>query len=340
MTFRVLLLPFSWIFGSIAFLRNKCFDLGIFKSWKIPVKSICVGNLSTGGTGKTPHVAYLAENLSTNNKVAILSRGYGRKTSGFILVEEHHNTFEVGDEPLLYKKKFGKDIVVAVSENRKLGIQALLDQYPDITLILLDDAFQHRKVSAGLKILLTPYEKPFSSDLLLPAGNLREGQYGRHRADLIVVTKCPQASETDTKKWSQRLKFDEEKLHFSEISYGQPLPFGQVKSDFNQVLLITGIADPTPMVNYLETSYEVTLLSFSDHHQFTSKDIQKIHGKFDTFAPEKSIILTTEKDFMRLIEHSDDWKLNEYPWYYLPISVKVKNEEQFLKTVQTYVDSI
>ena len=280
------------------------------------------------------------QTLSTNKKVAILSRGYGRKTSGFIVVEAHHNAFDVGDEPLLYKKKFGEDIVVAVSENRKLGIQALLDQYPDIALILLDDAFQHRKVSAGLNILLTPFEMPFSSDLLLPAGNLREGKYAKHRSDLIVVTKCPQGSETDTIKWSQRLKFDEGKLHFSEISYAQPLPFGQVKSDFTQVLLITGIADPKPMVTYLEKSYEVTLLSFSDHHQFTLKDIQKIHGKFDTFAREKSIILTTEKDFMRLIEHSNDWKLNEYPWYYLPISVKMKNEEQFLKTVQTYVDSI
>ncbi|MEY4603402.1 MAG: tetraacyldisaccharide 4-kinase, partial [Bacteroidota bacterium] len=161
MNFRVLLLPFSWVYGLITFLRNKCFDFGILKSWRIPVKSICVGNLSTGGTGKTPHVAYLAEKLSTDKKVAILSRGYGRKTNGFVLVEDRHTASEVGDEPLLYRKKFGQNVTVAVCENRKTGVKELLKQHPDLEVILLDDAFQHRKVSAGLNILLTPYDKPF-----------------------------------------------------------------------------------------------------------------------------------------------------------------------------------
>jgi tetraacyldisaccharide 4'-kinase len=340
MNFRVLLLPFSWVYGLITFLRNKCFDFGILKSWRIPVKSICVGNLSTGGTGKTPHVAYLAEKLSTDKKVAILSRGYGRKTNGFVLVEDRHTASEVGDEPLLYRKKFGQNVTVAVCENRKTGVKELLKQHPDLEVILLDDAFQHRKVSAGLNILLTPYDKPFHKDFILPAGNLREGSYAKKRADLLIVTKCPQHSMEDNKKLRDSLKFNEENIHFSEISYQKPVPFGEAKVDFKKVVLVTGIADPKPLVKHLETNLEVTLLSFGDHHEFTLKDIQKIHGKFDTFAREDAIILTTEKDFMRLNDRCAVWKLNDYPWYYLPISVKIRNEEQFLKSIRSYVDSI
>ena len=340
MPFRKLLYPFSMFYGAITFLRNVCFDIGIFSSWEIPVKSICVGNLSTGGTGKTPHVAYLADYFSTYRKVAILSRGYGRRTTGFRIVTRSCHASDVGDEPLSYAVAFDEKVIVAVCERRKEGVQKLLNMNPEIDLILLDDAFQHRAVKAGFNVLLTQFNKPFSKDIMLPAGNLRELRSGRNRANLVVVTKCPDADTEQSKQWSKELHFDEKRIYISEIAYGEPVSFGKVKDTFDKILLVTGIADPEPLSKHLSKQAEITLYPFGDHHEFTQSDIQKIHQKFDTFAPEKNAILTTEKDYMRLRDRIADWKLNEYPWYYLPISVRVSNETEFFKTTRTYVDTI
>jgi tetraacyldisaccharide 4'-kinase len=340
MPFRKLLYPFSVLYGVITFIRNVCYDIGIFHSWEIPVKSICIGNLSTGGTGKTPHVSYLANYFSKDRNVAILSRGYGRQTKGFRLVTEHSLSSEVGDEPLTYAQRFGKNVIIAVCESRKEGIQQLLKQNPKIDLVLLDDAFQHRAVKAGFNVLLTQFNKPFNKDIMLPAGNLREWKSGRNRADAIVVTKCPEIDTQSSISWSEELKFDEKKIYFSEISYGEPISFGSTRNSFQQILLVTGIADPEPLKNHLSEHGEVTLIQYGDHHEFTQADIQKIHQKFDTFAPENNVILTTEKDCMRLKDRLSEWKINEYPWYYLPITVRVKNETEFLKTIRTYVDTI
>ena len=340
MPLRKLLFPFSWLFGVITWSRNMFYDLGLLSTWHIPVKSICVGNLSTGGTGKTPHVAFLAENLSRHGKLAILSRGYGRKSKGFILVSQRHTSLEVGDEPLLYRKKFGEDVIVAVSENRKKGIHRLLQTYPDVKLILLDDAFQHRQVRAGLNILLTSYRSPFSADRLLPSGNLREGKSGKKRADLLIVTKCPDASVQSTIQWSSTLRFDEKKIHFSEFIYRDPISFGTACHEIKRVLLVTGIADSTPLIEHLEKSIDVTVHSFSDHYVFTSADIQKIHQKFDTFVKEGSAILTTEKDFMRLKEYTKEWNIENYPWFYIPISVELTKESTLFNTINEYVSTI
>jgi len=340
MHWRKLLFPFSVVYGVISFLRNKCYDSGIFKSWEIPVKSICVGNLSSGGTGKTPHVAYFAAYFSTYRKVAIISRGYGRSSKGFRLVTPTSAVSDVGDEPLSYAILFGEKVTVAVCENRKEGIQQLLKINPEIDLILLDDAFQHRSVKAGFNVLLTQFNKPFSKDALLPAGNLRELRSGRNRAYLVIVTKCPNANKENQFHWSQELHFDEQKIYFSEIAYGEPVSFGKVKDTFEKILLVTGIADPEPLNKHLSNQFETSLYSFGDHHEFTQSDIQKIHQKFDTFAPEKSAILTTEKDYMRLKDRIEEWKLNEYPWYYLPITVRMGNETEFTKIIRSYVDTI
>jgi tetraacyldisaccharide 4'-kinase len=340
MQWRKLLLPFTVIYGFVSFIRNKCYDIGILESWTIPVKSICVGNLSTGGTGKTPHVAYLADYFSTYKKVAILSRGYGRRTRGFRIVTGNCHALDVGDEPLSYAVSFGEKVLVSVCESRKEGIQQLLKMDPEIDLILLDDAFQHRAVKAGFNILLTQFNKPFSKDILLPTGNLRELRSGRNRANAVIVTKCPEADKENNVHWSQELHFDEEKIHFSEIAYGEPISFGKVHDTFDKILLVTGIADPEPLKKHVSNQSETTLYPFGDHHEFTQYDIQKIHQKFDTFAPKKSAILTTEKDFMRLKDRIEEWKMNQYPWYYLPINVRMSNETEFLNTIRTYVDTI
>lgn len=189
---RWLLIPFSLIYGFIVFIRNKCYDWGIFKTVHIPIKSICVGNLSVGGTGKTPHVDYLIQHfLQSDTRIAVLSRGYGRQTNGVLIATESSTSADLGDEPLQYKQRYGDQIDVVVAEKRVLGVQAIQEKLPKTELILLDDAFQHRAVQAGFSILITPFDDLFTNDFMLPTGNLREWKSGKKRANLIVVSKCP-----------------------------------------------------------------------------------------------------------------------------------------------------
>lgn len=338
---RKLLWPFSLVYGFITFVRNKWYDWGIFKSFAIPGKSICVGNLSVGGTGKTPHVAYLAEFLKEQSETCILSRGYGRKTSGFRLVNTSDSAENVGDEPLFYATIFDKNVHVAVCEKRAEGVQELQQLFPSNQLIILDDAYQHRAVKAGLNILLTEYNAPFSSDLVLPAGNLREFRNGKNRADLVIVTKCPQTiTEVDKTRLANSLKVNTETLFFSEIVYAPFKPFCKECTSIKKVLLVTGIANPSPLIAEIAQKYEVEHLKFGDHHAFSKQDIEEIHQKFDTFACNETIILTTEKDFMRLKAVSASWKLDDYPWYYQPITVKIDNENKFKALINQYVNTI
>lgn len=338
---RKLLWPFSLVYGFITFVRNKWYDWGILKSFAIPGKSICVGNLSVGGTGKTPHVAYLAEFLKDQNETSILSRGYGRKTSGFRLVNTSDSAENVGDEPLFYATIFDKNVHVAVCEKRAEGVQALQQLFPSNQLIILDDAYQHRAVKAGLNILLTEYNAPFSSDLVLPAGNLREFRSGKNRANLVIVTKCPQTiTDADKTRLANSLKVKTETLFFSEIVYAPFKAFGKECTSIKKVLLVTGIANPSPLITEIAKKYEVEHLKFGDHHAFSKQDIEEIHQKFDTFACNETIILTTEKDFMRLKAVSASWKLDDYPWYYQPITVKIANENKFKALINQYVNTI
>ena len=301
---RFLLFPFSIIYNGITTIRNLLFDWGFFTqtSFKIPV--ITVGNLSVGGTGKTPQIEYLIRLLSDSSKIAVLSRGYKRKTHDFVLLNETHSAVDVGDEPLQYFKKFN-NIHVAVDVNRVAGIDRLIaDVSPEV--ILLDDAYQHRKVKASLSILLTKYDDLFIDDFLLPTGNLRESIRGAKRTDLILITKCPK-NLTDLSKKSivNKLEKYQKNIFFTHISYDK-----KTSGDKNietedlkkyQVLLITGIANPSSLLSFLqENKVNVKHCQFSDHHHFTDTEIKMIKREFACLSSSKKLILTTEKDYVRL----------------------------------------
>ena len=338
---RYLLWPFSLVYGCISFIRNWCYDIGIFNVYTIPNKSICVGNLSTGGTGKTPHVAFIANHFQDQVETSILSRGYGRDTKGFILLSDKSIANEVGDEPLFYQTIFNNTVHVAVCEKRKVGIEKLIHLFPSNELILLDDAFQHRAVKAGMNILLTDFNTLYSNDFMLPTGNLREWKMGHKRADLLIVTKCSEKLTDDEKKSiTAQLKFPDDKVYFSRIKYAELKSFSKEKTSPKKVLLVTGIANPAPLLLHLKMNFEVEHINFNDHHTFSLKDIEEIHRKFDTFADNNSIIVTTEKDYMRLKDVATVWKINEYPWYYQPISVELDREEEFKTIINQYVNTI
>lgn len=324
-------------------IRNVLYNWGVFKVYDIPDKSICVGNLSMGGTGKTPHVAYLTKLLSDEQQISILSRGYGRTSKGLKPVETHNLAREVGDEPLFYKKRFGEKVQVVVSEDRKAGIQYIKESNPQ-SVILLDDAFQHRKVAAGLSILLTDFQEPYFKDLVVPAGRLREFQCGRKRADLVIVTKCPDNLDENVKLfYKKRLKFDKSSVYFSKIGYGDLVLFSQEKanlSEIESVLLVTGIANPHPLKEHLEKKYKLTLMNFPDHYQYLESDIQNIHKKFSTFAKSKKIIVTTEKDYMRFSEFQSSIDAENIPWFYQEIDINIDQEEKFNLEIKKYVRTI
>jgi tetraacyldisaccharide 4'-kinase len=339
--FRFLLFPFALIYLGITSTRNLLYKLGIFKTFVIPKKSICVGNLSVGGTGKTPHVSYLAEWLSENIETAILSRGYGRKTTGFLLVDSSKVASEVGDEPLFYATQFQEKVHVAVCEKRTIGIQQIQTLFPKNELIILDDAFQHRAVKAGLNILITDFSKPFSDDYLMPVGTLRESRSGKNRADIIIVSKTPNdCTESAKNQIVQSLNFNSELVFFSRIKYAAMIPFGKKIDTIKKVILVTGIANPKPLKEHISQYYEVDVIKFGDHHAFSKVDIQRIHQKFDTFAHEETIILTTEKDYMRLKDFPSDRDLQNYPWYFQPIAIEIENEEKFKNLINQYVNTI
>jgi tetraacyldisaccharide 4'-kinase len=279
--------------------------------------------------------------LSNKYRVAVLSRGYGRKTRGFIELNNSHSALEVGDEPLQFYQKFAPTIRVFVCENRALGAKNILQQYADTQIILLDDAFQHRKITAGLNILLSEYQHPFFKDFVLPAGNLREPIGGKDRADICIYTKCPEnLSENNKTKFAQ--KFDPKfvkKTYFSSISYGNLRSFaGNTVSTIKNILLISGIANPKPLEKYLTQNFYVQCISFPDHHNYNAQDIAKIHKIFDNFASSEKIILTTEKDSMRLIKNGLINQLQMKPWYCIPITIHLDQEDDFNKIVLNYVE--
>ncbi len=339
---RWILLPFSLLYGFIVEVRNWCYNREIFSVYSIPVPSILVGNLSTGGTGKTPHVHFLADYLKEQHKVCIVSRGYGRKTKGFRWVQVNDQSEEVGDEPLFYKKRFGDKVLVAVGERRSEVVKRVLHEEDSVSLFLLDDAFQHRAVRCGLSILLTEYQKPFFNDQVLPTGNLREFSHNKKRADLVIVTKCPTVLTLQEKEdFRLRLNINEKPVFFSRIVYGQPLGFkGSYWNSPKQVLVVTGIANPELMIRYVSTMAEIEHLTFADHHDFKDSDIEAIHRKFDTFAHSNAAILTTEKDFVRLSQNRSKGELDKYPWFYLPISIQIDESEKFKSIIDQYVGTI
>lgn len=326
--FRKLLFPFGFVYWVITYLRNVFYDYGILKSYKIPMKSIVVGNLSVGGTGKTPHIEYLIRLLS-EKKIATLSRGYGRNTKGFILADEKVDATTIGDEPFQFYTKFS-NISVAVEGNRTNGIQQL-ETLVNPEVVLLDDAFQHRKVTAGFYVLLTDYSHLFSDDFILPFGNLREPSMGKKRADLIIVTKCPNdISDIAKEKIRQKLKV-EVPVYFSHIVYDEfvynSIDKLELKTIEKPKLLVAGIANPTSFINEVKAENDEVLL-FSDHHEFTNQEIEQIKTK-----AQDRIIITTEKDYMRLKGKIEDDQL-----YFLPIKVAIDDSSDFDKKIKDYVE--
>lgn len=294
---RNLLFPFSVLYDFITRLRNWAFDNGVLKQDSFDIPVIAVGNLSTGGTGKTPMIEWLIAHYS-DKKIAVLSRGYGRDTRGFIEINNTHTASQVGDEPLQIKTKFGSKIVSAVCEKRVDGIKKLLTDH-DLDLILLDDAYQHRYVKASHYVLLTSYDSPYYKDYLLPTGHLRESKSGAKRADTIIVTKCPKDINAAQKSaiLNKINAAAHQQVCFSMISYDDKLqnnksPFQLDTISQSTVTAVTGIANPAPFIEYLKDRFIVEHLEYDDHHRFRESEIATIKSK--------DIVITTEKDYTRL----------------------------------------
>jgi tetraacyldisaccharide 4'-kinase len=328
---RKLLFPFAILYGFITSLRNYLYDKGILKSYSFNVPVIVVGNLSVGGTGKTPQIEYLIRLLSPNYKIATLSRGYKRKSEGFILADSNANAKILGDEPFQYFKKF-PNIQVAVDADRRNGIEKLLSQEQKPEIILLDDAFQHRKVKAGFYILLTSYGELFCDDFMLPTGNLRESRDGAKRANLIIVTKCPpNISIVDQEMIKKKIGLSMP-VFFSTVAYDdkvynetESLSVSEIKS--TPKILLAGIAKPQPFFDYLKSDTD-EIKAFPDHHNFSESEIQSIKN-----TANDKIIITTEKDFVRL-----NAKILKKQLFYLPIkSQLVANQKAFDQTILNYV---
>ena len=344
---RILFYPFSLLFGLIVWFRNKFYDWKILKVTSFDEPVISVGNISAGGTGKSPHIEYLINLLTKKYKVATLSRGYKRKTKGFLLATENHGVEALGDEPTQFKNKF-HEIIVAVDERRVHGAQELLKLTDKPEVILLDDAFQHRKIKPGLSILLTDFYHLYSKDYMLPTGKLREFRCGSTRADVIIVSKSPRVLSPFTRKRIlEELKpSEDQRLFFSYIRHGALTPISGIdfkpegRSKYNAALLVAGIANPYPLEAHLkEEINHVETMIFPDHHQFTSRDIENVIEKFDQLLSKNKILVTTEKDMMRLKQPDLLIKLKSLPLCYVPIEVKLNKDdrEEFDKFVLQYV---
>ena len=326
---RKILFPLAFLYWLITYFRNWLYDKGIFKSHSFEIPIIAVGNLSVGGTGKTPQIEYLIRLLSDNYKVAVLSRGYKRTTKGFILADENASASSIGDEPFQFYSKF-PNIQVAVDANRKSGIENLLQLPNKPDVVLLDDAFQHRKVKAGFYILLTAYDDLFCDDNILPFGNLREPSSGKKRADMIIVTKCPKdLSELAQQKIKEKLKVKQQ-VFFTTIQYDDfvfgndsQLLVSEIQSESK--VLVAGIAKPKLFFDFLKNDNDETLV-FPDHHDFSKQDCELILAK----ANGRKII-TTEKDFVRL-----NGLLPKAQLFYLPIKSTFLNTN-IDKTIEDYV---
>lgn len=323
---RFLLYPFALIYGVIVWLRNRLYDSGFFSSVEFSLPVICVGNLSVGGTGKTPHVEYLLRLLQYQYRVATMSRGYKRSTQGFLLANENSNALRIGDEPMQYRLCF-PEVAVSVAEERMTGIPLLLQRRPDVEVVILDDAYQHRSVKAGLNILITDFARPYFRDFILPYGRLREGRNAAKRAQAIIISKCPpELSRTEAEAMLQEMKpLPQQQVFFSSIRYGQAFALlSREPLDIRgkNVVLVCGIARPEPLVAHLEQqAAALHVLRFGDHHYFGSRDLEEIRSAYGSWAPSDKIIVTTEKDATRLLLHRERLAEMNLPIAVLPIEV-------------------
>lgn len=322
-SFRILLLPFSLLYWLGIGVRNWLYDRNVLKTSAFGLPLICIGNLSVGGTGKSPMVEYLVDTLKDRYKVATLSRGYKRKTKGYALANENSTALDIGDEPMQFHLKF-PTVPVAVGEERIEAIPQLLHDKPETNIIILDDAFQHRQVKAGLNIILTEYSNLFTRDFYLPTGDLRDLKSSYKRADIIVVTKCkPDLTETEKNKLIREIgPLPHQRVYFTAISYGALYHIKNgttfTTDPSTEVLLVTGIANPRPLKKLLEEqSHSYHMLQYADHHIFTIDDLNEIRSRFRKIETKNKIIITTEKDAVRLVKF--DAEIADMPLYVLPV---------------------
>ncbi|PSL04942.1 tetraacyldisaccharide 4'-kinase [Cecembia rubra] len=323
-----LLYPFALLYGGVTALRNRLFDKGLKKSISFSVPTIVVGNLNVGGSGKTPMVELLIEYLKDDFQLATLSRGYGRKSRGFLIGEVHMGPDELGDEPFQIFSKYGKCLTVAVGEDRVKAISKIISLRPETNLILLDDAFQHRYVKGDINILLTTYQKPFFEDSILPLGTLREDPKGADRADLVIVTKTPAGVSEEVKnRYRETIcKYTKGKIAFAGIRYGKPFPlFGESFEENKNVILVSGIANDRLLYQEVSKSYKVVeRLSFGDHYYYKVSDVLRIQQLAK--SRENCMVLTTEKDAAKLKNEAFQKYLSEIPIFVLPIQVQLDSE--------------
>jgi tetraacyldisaccharide 4'-kinase len=324
---RLLLFPFSIIYDLITRIRNHLYNIGHKSSFRFDVPIISVGNLNIGGSGKTPMTEYIIRLLAPDHKVATLSRGYGRRSKGFRIAGDNDNATTIGDEPYQVYRKFNDRVVVTVGEDRAFAIPNILQEYDDIDAIILDDAFQHRSVNPHFSILVTEYARPFTRDYVLPAGNLREARKGSARADVIVVTKCPgQQTQMEVLVSDIRKYAGNKPVFFSQLKYGELVSFGNLRSPTGKIILVTGIARPGPLVEYLRTRFDfLKHIKFNDHHQFTEPEVNDIH--YESEQVLDAIIVTTEKDMVRLRSFKS---VGAHPWFFIPVEMEfLKNGPEF-----------
>ena len=343
----VLLAPISWIYALILKTRHKLYDWGILKSRSFSVPTVCVGNLALGGTGKTPHTEYLIRLLKDKFNVAVLSRGYGRESKGYVLADESATYRKIGDEPMQYHSKF-PDITVAVDENRCEGVQKLmqLEKAPDV--ILLDDAYQHRRIKPGLNILLTDYYNVYKKDMLLPAGRLRDVKSEAKRADIIILTKSPQVLLPYDKRDALQIinATPSQKVFFTYIDFKAITPVNDLAKginmqDMKSVYLFCGIANPYPLEDHLKRHFNTVITNYySDHHCYNDLDIDIIVDGFNYVIGNNKIAVTTEKDLMRISNSECIHKFDNVPLFTIPIEVRFNDkneEEQFNNLILDYV---
>lgn len=329
-----LLLPFSGLYALGASLRNRLYDKGIFKAASFDIATIGVGNLVMGGTGKTPMTEFLLMLFKEEYKLAILSRGYGRKNSGFRMAEKTDSSEEIGDEPFQYKQKF-PDTAVYVGEDRVMSIPEILGIDPETNMILLDDVMQHRALAPHVMIMLTTWDRPFYNDHFFPSGQLRDGREQAGRADLVIVSKCPETlSPKEKKQWKDQWNFEaHQQVFFAGLKYQHPYSFWEPQKKIalekvSSIFVFGGIAKLEPLLDYLKSKCEsVKHIHFSDHHYFKQSDLDKIIDQ----AKDCEMILSTEKDAARLALVKEQMVRTDWPLFILPVEMDFNGQEAVIK---------
>ena len=344
---RFLLFPAALVYGLIVRIRHWLFNRGYLKSISFSLPVISVGNLSLGGTGKTPFVEYLVRLLSEQYKVATLSRGYGRNTTGFLIGDQFSGHQDVGDEPMQYIRKFGNKITVAVDEDRCRGVSYLMENDNNLEVVLLDDAFQHRYIKPGISLLLTDFNKLYKEDYLLPVGTLRDIVLSAKRADIIIVTKTHRVlSPISKQRVLEVLNPDKNQLvYFSYIDYGHLLAMPgsedfEVPKNISKIIMFSGMVNANPLEEHLRFQCnELVVFNFPDHHVYSRRDLQKIKKAYDDAYERKKLIVTTEKDAMRLLNSPYLSELKYLPLFYIPIKVRLHGTDavSFNKQILEYV---